>query len=338
MLRTYVLHPELLEPGKLSGASVADFASLIEALLSHVSLIVPRPDLQAFWKLTRHADLGAKAEANRERLLVQLANSGPALRILEWDGGTAMQRCLKAACSEKVDAALTISRKEPLPGGLATMTLAQLAQETASQAEPVDLGKVGGFTEVEALLARFFRRDDYLSVIDPYIGRHALHGFDGPRGKPMRIGLEMILRVWASQRAKVHPEPTVEFVVDPKKIRQDPAERRPKGAGDEELVEVARKLSALVDAICSSQIGSPRIKVELRTSIERFAHRGMRSSRRDWVIDHNIDEFGKWLAGMKNSCTRPPRQQVPSIRILHGTDREKSELIRLNSVVHRPPF
>jgi hypothetical protein len=322
MLRTYVLHPEFYDGSSFRPRDLANFAGLIEALEKHVTLVVPSPEMEAFIRLVAHPDLGARAEVVVERVMQGLAESGPAVRpYVPGEERSALERAKRAASVYHADAVIVrdAASASASASGVSFRSLEVVAKDLAAQPTALGLDQLPNEAAIDAILVRFFRHDDHLVIVDPYLGVNVIRGSGATA---FREGLSKVLRLWWEKRPGRHPSPCVQFLMDSDKSRKHAQSTGKPWQSSTSLADIAKELELLVRKECSEgRKGSPAPRVDVRYC-DSFTDRGLRSSQRDWDIAHNLDELGKWLQHARKPTHRPaPR--VPSVRLLQGADAQR---------------
>ena len=323
MLRTYVLHPEFYADPPLAGRELANFGDLLRALDKQVTLVVPSPELEAFVRLAKDRLTGVRAEAVVERVLNDFAASGPALvRYMPDKERSALERAKRAAIVHRADAIIVRSDAAAPSKGVPWRGLEQVVMDIEADGDSVAFDALNSELGVDDLLARFFRRDDHLLVVDPYLGKSVLVQGGNPR---FRKGLFKLLKLWAEARPKLSPDPCVVFLL---------ARNKSKAGAEAASIDfdaIHSSLERLVnDAFGPGNAPSVRPRIELRLH-ENFTLRGMRSSKRDWYVDHNIDELGGWLDYIR-AGSRPRRApRVPSVQLLERAKATQLERLRRES-------
>ena len=330
MLRTYVLHPEFYDGRPLVGGDLINFADLIQSLDRHVTLVVPDPEMEAFTGLVNSSRLGVRAELAMERVLRELAESGSAIvRHMPTNEKTPVERATQAAVAHHADALIVRSRSDiPVKtGGIAWRVLEDVVREILGDADSIALDKLPTEAAIDDLLARFFRRDDVLVVVDPFLGANILRG---SRAGDFLEGLTKILQVWSKARPGRHPRPRVEFVMARSKTRASDRGQVPQPSGDPDFVAIRDELSRRVQAECNSLrsgVAEPWVEVKVGKS---FTDRGLHSSRRDWEIAHNLDELGKWLRHVR-ARSHHPAPAPPSVQLLQRAEAHRLSFLRDNA-------
>jgi hypothetical protein len=325
MLRTYVLHPEFYADPSLAGRELANFGDLLRALDKQVTIVVPDPDLEAFVRLTRNPLLGARAEVVVERVLSDLAASGPALvRYMPDKERTALERAKRGAIVHQADAIVVRASTSTNSRGIPWLGLEQVALDIESEGDSVALDGLMSESGVDELLARFFLRDDHLVVVDPYLGKNVLLEAGNHR---FRKGLLKLLKLWTLKRPKLNPEPCIVFLLDRRKSRL--GDRYADAGLDIDAIH--RALEQLLVTALGPASGPPvRPRIELRVHHD-FTMRGMRSSKRDWYVDHNIEELGGWLDYVQAGRGARNTPRVPSVQLLERAKSNQLDLLRRQS-------
>lgn len=329
MLRTYVLHPEFYDGRPLVGRDLTNFADLIQSLDRHVTLVVPDPELKAFTGLVNNSDLGVRAELVMERVLRELAESGPAIvRHMPNNEKTPLERATQAVAAHRADA-LIVRNHADIPiktRGIAWLGLEDVVREILGDGDSIALDTLPTERAIDELLARFFRRDDTLVVVDPFLGANILRLREGRAGDFLQ-GLTKILQVWSKARPGRHPQPCIEFVMARSKTRASDREQVPQASGDPNFVAIRDELSRRVQAECKSVrsgLAEPCVEVKVGDS---FTDRGLHSSRRDWDIAHNLDELGKWLRHLR-ARNHHPAPRPPSVQLLQRAEAKRLSYLR----------
>jgi hypothetical protein len=318
MLQTYALHPDFFSPNRLQARDLMNFAALLDAMQQNVQLAVPRAEFPKFVALASAGNLGSRSAAIVERLLLHAANSDPVLQQIDSSSRTALGRCLDAATQARADAILVVGDPRPIPRSpCPAQALDTVVAGLGRKFEPVDLSACATLADLQALLAPLFRGDDYLLVIEPYIGSKVLR-MGGQRQDKFLPGLRLILQIWENTRPR-KVVPTVELLFDKCKTRGRDGEM----AEGNDYVSIADRLRRELESACSA-------KIEILMSTRSFSDRGLRSSRRHWIIEHEVAELGKWLDRLEKE-NRSLSQAEGHVRLLFGPATRKLQDIRSNA-------
>jgi hypothetical protein len=305
MLKVYVVDPDLARSAGLSVDCASDLVDLLERMESDLTFVAVRSDWRALAELLGRLPFGNRFERARERILGQLGASGPGVVAADPRDGMGAEDAVRELLRRfSVDA--VICRDGERAGALASKlgsgspaVLAVSDKKLHSPTKASQLEDLGSEAELDNLLERFFQLDSRLLIIDPYLGAEATRGGLDPRSH-LHMGLSKLLDACARAGLRAGRQPEVTLVFDPNKVRVAQGSGSTRRASPQEQVSAFAEVEQrLRDLLRAKSKGPADVRIEVRATQDSFTHRGLKSSRRHWIVEHNLRELGEFLDALR---------------------------------------
>ena len=339
MLKVYVIDPDLVRAAGLPVDCASDLVDLLERMESDLTFVAARSDWRALTELLGRLPFGNRFERARERILRQLGASGPGVVATDPRDGVGAEDAVRELVRRfPVDAVICRDgeRARALASKLGPDSPAVLAvsdKKLHSPPKASHLEDLGSEAELDNLLERFFQLDSRLLIIDPYLGAEATRGGLDPRSH-LHIGLSKLLDACARAGLRAGRQPEVTLVFDPNKVRVTRDSGSSRRASPQERASAFAELEQrLRDLLRAKTKGSADVRIEVRTTQGSFTHRGLRSSRRHWIVDHNLTELGEFLDALRQ---RRKAAKHPIVSLLDEARARRSTSILSESAPHGP--
>ena len=316
MLKTYLLAPELLDCSKLDVGRAHDLLSLLGALTTTATFLIPRPDLGPFIQAVGQIP-ASTAPLLEQLLLNEWSGSGGAIVPLDCPSSSrsTLKRLRDAVTANPHDTVVCASVKEidHLRKVLGATTICVLLddalRERTRAPKSVELQKFTSEQAIDEHLGKFFARGDQLIIFDPYIVKK----LPTPVTEPgfFELALAKLLALYTAGAHPAYRTLRVAVMIDRSKLKQSfKSADKTSSTGsvlqfddymNSAIAECKHSVTRMANAGTTSPID---IEVTIRVS-DSFSERGLKSSGRFWNIDHQLDDLGKVLSALRQ--TKPTK-------------------------------
>jgi hypothetical protein len=329
MLSAYGLAVDSIGKVPLGREEEAALVRLVDAIASHVTLVVSRPALEVLFNAIDSVSASLDRERLRERVTQELSNGGPGLHVLQIEPGSGMAHGSWKSLSDggEIDAVVTTAAAGASVSiascGVQTLDIVAAARLLQSTSTDLRLDQVCGESHLRALFQPLFRFGNELVLADPYLGAESLRAIAGDLFAGQ--GLAFVVDVAAEAVSNKGCVLTVGLVACRKKLERevDAQLRRTRSRGGslsfDRSTAAAKVESFLRTEVCGYLEASGRKAESVRVAIHwtrDFADRGCISSRRVWVVEHSLRCLHDFLDSIRTGAR--PRRQPPRLRLVQN--------------------
>lgn len=319
MLSAYGLAVESIGKVPLGRDDEVAFVRLVDAIASHVTLVVSRPAIKVLLDAIESLSASLDRERLRERVAQELANSGPGLRVLETEpaSGVACASWKSLSDGGEIDAVITTASAGASASiaccGVPTVDVGDAARRLQSASSDLRLDQIGGESELRALFRPLFRFGNEFLVVDPYLGAEALRAIAG--GSFAAEGLEFVVTIAAEAVSSRGGTLEVGLVACSKKLENEASKQlrhaqRRRGLPVDQSTAADDAESFLREEVCTylaaAGLKSDSVTVAIHWTRD-FSHRGCISARRAWVVEHSLRCLHDLLCYLRKKARRPRR-------------------------------
>ncbi len=311
MLRTYVIPCGTFRKGPLKDDEGVAIGWLIDALPTRVTLILSSKELRALVRAIKQLPSKLTRDRLSERLMQELTNGGPGLRLLDRSGeiheeSESMRALFKAG---RVDAVLNRSGRRR--GGVATdsenprRSFVEAAREIEGLPTSRGLRDISHDSQLASLIEPMFRFCGDVVIIDPYLADNVLRTVYGNDWNDE--GFRFLVATAA--QATLRQELRLRLCVVCCRKRLENCHRklnRQRDSGESAASALQKPEHALREVtsrlrqriVDFSGLARDQVDVEVLWA-PNFSDRGIIASRRVWNIEHSLQNLSELLAKLR---------------------------------------